>query len=109
MAVILGGLGWQVAATHQLAQRNAVLVKQGLVAHRGLCAFKADLVGRINGTNVFLAQHPQGIAGIPAATIRASITNELATVHSLGDLDCVPPVPAPARPRPPAPHAPAAG
>lgn len=67
---------------------NRHLAHQGKQAHDGLCVFKADLRSRVTTGNKFLDSHPGGIAGIPAATLRGSITNEQSTLDSLKIIVC---------------------
>jgi hypothetical protein len=62
----------------------------GAVSHDSLCAFKASLEDRIVQTEEFLTEHPEGFAGIPAATLQQSVDNQQRTVDALerGGLDC---------------------
>jgi hypothetical protein len=53
-----------------------------------LCAFRADLQQRVTSGEAFLKTHPQGILGIPAPTIRASLNNQEATLRTLAPLIC---------------------
>jgi hypothetical protein len=53
-----------------------------------LCTFKGDLESRIDDSIAFLAEHPNGIAGISPAQIQQGITNQQKTVDSLNDLKC---------------------
>lgn len=55
-----------------------------------LCTFRADLIQRIEQSTVFLAEHPHGIPGIPAATIRDGIRNQQRTINALSSLHCQP-------------------
>lgn len=55
---------------------------------RALCSFKNDLQRRVDQGNALLKTHPEGIAGIPAATIQASIQNQQASLISLDSLMC---------------------
>jgi hypothetical protein len=60
------------------------------VSHNSLCAFKANLEERIASTEDFLKDHPEGFAGIPAATLQQSADNQQSTVDALerGGLNC---------------------
>ncbi len=62
--------------------------RDGAIAKTALCAFKADLQGRVNDARAFLITHPDGVLGIPASTIHNTILNEQATLHSLAILHC---------------------
>lgn len=53
-----------------------------------LCTLRADLVTRIAASTRFLRQHPDGIAGIPAAAIRQSRDGQRRTVEALSGLRC---------------------
>lgn len=70
---------------------NRNLARDGKQAHDALCILKGDLEQRVKSTQDFLNTHPQGFAGIDAATIQNSLNNQRATVDSLSLLDCVPP------------------
>jgi hypothetical protein len=60
------------------------------VNHDSLCALKHNLEERIADTAEFLEDHPEGFAGIPAATLQQSADNQQSTVDALerGGLDC---------------------
>ena len=53
-----------------------------------VCSLRADLRSRVNSTARFLRSHPRGILGVPAATIRASLKSQRATLRSLRALRC---------------------
>lgn len=53
-----------------------------------LCTFLVDLEQRVQSSDDFLKDHPDGIPGVPAATLRASLKNQRATIASLAGLDC---------------------
>lgn len=78
---VLTLFGWQVNTTRHLAQ-------DGRQAHDSLCVLKFDIGQRIKDSTTFLEEHPQGLAGIPAATIRTSIRNQQATFDALAALEC---------------------
>jgi len=65
-----------------------VLQSQGAQAHEALCSFKLDLKTRYDAGKDFLAEHPGGIPGVPASTIRVSLMNQRATLKSLDGLIC---------------------
>lgn len=60
-----------------------------------LCALKNDLQTRVISSQEFLLDHPKGIPGISAATLRQSITNQKATIKALSGLRCDDPNAAP--------------
>lgn len=55
---------------------------------KALCAFRADLQRRYAAGIQFLYTHPHGIPGIPATTIRVSLSNEAGTLKALRPLVC---------------------
>lgn len=81
-------LGVQVGHNRDAIRRVRQLERLGAQAHVALCTFKADLRERVRDGRRFLADHPDGFAGITAATIRQSLTNQQKTVDSLAELEC---------------------
>jgi hypothetical protein len=53
-----------------------------------LCSLKADIQLRFVTGKQFLKDHPNGIPGITAETLRQSVRNQKATLDSLSGLDC---------------------
>lgn len=53
-----------------------------------LCSLRGDLAQRVDTSARFLADHPQGIPGVPASVIRDNIANQQRTVHALRGLNC---------------------
>lgn len=53
-----------------------------------LCVLRADLQTRVDSSRAFLADHPNGIPGIPAKTLRDGITNQQRTIKALQGLSC---------------------
>lgn len=53
-----------------------------------LCALRFDLQTRVEDSQKFLKQHPNGVAGIPAKSIQQSIEGQQRTIASLSILDC---------------------
>lgn len=53
-----------------------------------LCALRNDLEVRVSTSQVFLAEHPHGIPGVPVQSIRDGIANQQRTIAALSDLDC---------------------
>lgn len=60
----------------------------GTEAHQAICALKLDLARRVDMAERFLHEHPEGFAGVPAATIRASVENERQTIDALSVIQC---------------------
>lgn len=53
-----------------------------------LCALRHDLEARVKSSTDLLATHPEGLAGIPAATIRTTIDGQRRTILALSGLAC---------------------
>lgn len=73
--VIIFGAGLKI----YLDQRNT---------NRALCTLRDDLGSRMTSSIQFLADHPNGTAGISAKIIADSIDNQLHTIRALQGLDC---------------------
>lgn len=56
--------------------------------HDALCTLRADLQNRVAQSQKFLLGHPQGFAGIPAATIQQGLVNQQHTIDALSSLSC---------------------
>lgn len=76
---------------------GSVILAVGLMRHTdeeakqttaALCALRHDLQRRVQSSEQLLATHPQGIADIPAATIRKGIAEQKRTIGALSGLDC---------------------
>jgi ABC-type transporter Mla subunit MlaD len=72
----------QTADNARLTARNA---RQTVKA---LCALRHDLEQRVAGGEQFLREHPHGIPGFPAETVRTSIAGQRRTIRALSDLTC---------------------
>jgi uncharacterized protein involved in outer membrane biogenesis len=57
-------------------------------SHSALCSFLGDLKGRVETSEEFLQEHPNGIPGLSVEAIRTSLRNQKMTVASLSDLKC---------------------
>lgn len=80
--VIFAVLGVTVSATAYFTWSTAKESKDGL------CAIRQDAERRVVLGNEFLKDHPEGFAGISAASLRRSIQNSQETIDSLSNLDC---------------------
>jgi hypothetical protein len=85
-------LNWLVAATVVLFVATGCVAYLGLHSsqktNRSLCALRGDLEKRVAQSQDFLVQHPEGFAGIPAATIRQGLVNQEHTIKALSGLSC---------------------
>lgn len=61
---------------------------EGSETHEAICALTADLEDRTESTRNFLEQHPHGIYGIPASTLRESLHNQERTIDALSVVSC---------------------
>jgi hypothetical protein len=64
------------------------VASRGEEAHVAVCALRTDLERRVQASRKFLRENPEGIPGIPAATIQQGIDNQQKTIDVLGVLDC---------------------
>jgi hypothetical protein len=55
---------------------------------QALCAFRGDIQKRYDAGKAFLRSHPNGFAGLSAATLNVSLTNEASTLKALKPLMC---------------------
>jgi hypothetical protein len=76
--VVVGGAGYLL--THKS--------EEGSETHKAVCALIADLEVRTEGTRRFLDDHPNGIPGIPASTLRESLQNQERTIDALSVVSC---------------------
>jgi hypothetical protein len=53
-----------------------------------LCALRHDLEQRVSDGEAFLIDHPRGIPGIPAKTLRQSIDGQRRTIRALRVVQC---------------------
>lgn len=80
--LVTAGLGaYYLQKIHDIAEKNTQ-------ARRALCALRDDLDKRIEGSQNFLDEHPNGIPGIPASLIRQGLSNSRRTRETLEVLDC---------------------
>jgi hypothetical protein len=68
-------------------QRTAIK-ETATQSHNALCSFVDDLKGRIQTSEEFLAEHPNGIPGLSVEVLRTSIRNQKMTIESLFNLKC---------------------
>lgn len=76
VGVVLNTAGWVVGFLANKQSTDA------------LCALRGDLERRVASSEKFLSEHPDGIPGIPAKTIRDGIANQQRTILVLNDLSC---------------------
>jgi hypothetical protein len=64
------------------------LIERNATALTALCSLRYDLDLRITASQAFLAEHPNGVPGIPLSVIQQSLGNSIRTRASLHVLDC---------------------
>jgi hypothetical protein len=79
----VGGAAW-VSADHQRTE----LQRATESINGALCTLRSDLEARVTGARQFLADHPQGVAGISALVLKTSIDNQQRTIDALASLEC---------------------
>jgi uncharacterized membrane protein YraQ (UPF0718 family) len=78
--------------TRELQVQRASLQRQVAINNattKAVCALRADYRRRVQTTNDFLKEHPEGFAGISAAILKRSNKSAQDTVDSLAGLKCV--------------------
>jgi hypothetical protein len=68
-----------------------VTSKQSKDTNAALCTLRNDLQIRVNQTEEFLRENPDGLPGIPRAALDQSLTNQRNTIKALEQLECPPP------------------
>jgi hypothetical protein len=53
-----------------------------------LCELRHDLERRVASSEEFLRDHPRGIPGIPAATLKVGVDGQRRTIRALSNLPC---------------------
>lgn len=86
--IALGGLGYVINQNRTLARQAKETAELGQQAHNGLCVLKADERDRVRDGESFIKQHPEGLAGISAATIQQSLDNQKKTIAALSAIRC---------------------
>jgi len=77
-----------VAELQRLSVENEKRIKEIQESHDALCVLRDDLERRVANSRAFLEEHPDGIPGIPAKTIRDGIRNQERTIEALDDISC---------------------
>jgi len=70
------------------AHRRAEIAELADKTHAALCVFVDDLERRVEISEQFLKDNPNGIPGISDETIQTSIDNQLRTIDTLSGLGC---------------------
>jgi hypothetical protein len=63
---------------------------QGQRNTKALCTIRANAADRVEQTQTFLQEHPDGINGISALDLRRSLQTYQNTVRALEEVDCPP-------------------
>lgn len=83
--VLFGVIIW---AYIDSGNRRDAIAQVAVTTKKALCTFRHDLQLRIQASEQFLKDNPNGIVGITAEQIRQSLINQKQTVESLEDLRC---------------------
>lgn len=81
--VSAGALGF-ADAQNQRDQTARVATR----TNAALCVFRHDLKVRVENSERFLREHPHGVGGISAGTIKVSLVGQRRTVRALRSLPC---------------------
>lgn len=76
------------AKRRELARQAADTKQQVATLTAAQCTLRSDLRQRVTASEQFLAEHPNGIPGLPAATIEQSLAGQRRTIAALSGLDC---------------------
>lgn len=87
LAIFAVAVTSQVQNRHQL-NRTKRLATQGAQALTAICALRADRIKSVQRSEMFLLTHPNGIPGLGAASIRASIYQQQQTIKALDVVNC---------------------
>jgi hypothetical protein len=82
---VVGVFGW-----HDAVAKRHDLQREEMRTNRALCTLRGDLADRVRASEDFLINHPAGIPGVPAATIRSNLNGQRRTVAALSNLHCAP-------------------
>jgi hypothetical protein len=84
-AALIGvGTYGYVSRSHDLAKINQVTT----TTKTALCLFRDNIEKQVATSEEFLKNNPDGIQGLPAATIQASIDRQKDTLKALDILEC---------------------
>jgi ABC-type transporter Mla subunit MlaD len=79
----------QLKATNARITREAArTTRESKRTTKALCALRHGLEDQVQQTDKFLAKHPEGFAGVPAATLRANEGRQKLTIQALSNLKC---------------------
>lgn len=84
LAIVAAG----IAGFHETQVQSDKTERLSARTNAALCALRQDLKDRVHNSEEFLAQHPRGIPGIPAGTIRNSLEGQRRTINALAVLRC---------------------
>ena len=70
------------------ARRRAEIAELADSTHSALCVFVDDLERRVETSQQFLKDNPDGIPGFSDEAIQTSIDNQLRTIDTLSGLGC---------------------
>jgi hypothetical protein len=84
-AALIGvGTYGYIARSHDLAKIDQITI----TTRTAMCLFRTNIEKQVATSTEFLENNPDGIPGLPAATIRASIQRQRDTLVALDILNC---------------------
>jgi hypothetical protein len=84
-AALIGvGTYGYVSRSHDLAKIDQV----STTTKTALCLFRDNIEKQVATSEEFIQENPDGIPGLPAATIKASIQRQKETLKALDILEC---------------------
>lgn len=81
IAIFTAAMIWVTSSNRELAQ-------DGQDAKEALCAVKFATKARIDVTEAYLDDNPNGIPGVPIDTIKSGLTRDKTLLRSFNKLDC---------------------
>lgn len=88
MRFVRGALLFCLLSITVLSVLTAISFRANSQSNDALCALRGDLQRRVVTSREFLVEHPDGIPGISAKTIRDGIDNQKRTIVALSGLSC---------------------
>lgn len=82
LVLLLAGLGTYVYV------RLSDLADKGARAHSAVCVLRADEIRRVTEAQKFIADHPDGFAGITVTSLQSTILSQERTITALAVADC---------------------
>lgn len=86
---VVGYLAWDAQVEREDLEKVAHEVAEVAIStNEALCAVRLNFEQRIESSEEFLREHPEGFAGVSAEEIIRSINEEKQTLRALSGIDC---------------------